>query len=141
MVTPAVRGEKTVEEFSRELDSSFWRWIDLQDVEVVSYTVDEVEVSFRTEQDAAFGPDWQTCTDWHVIYRMVLDSGLWQIDRSRRLEDPAPCAAEQAAEQEEGDLSRGEQIDEDGTSTTRAASGAVDGLSLTLPHAARGGGL
>ena len=108
LLTPTVRDDNgTVEEFASELASSFWTHIELVDVVAEDPNTDDVELRFRTVQDAAYGPSGQTCSDWHVSYRMVLDNGFWQIDRARNLSEPADCSHEVELEvevEEEGDL-------------------------------------
>ena len=94
LLTPAVRRGGTVEEYGAKLESSYWIAIELVDVEAIDANSDDVEVHFRTLQDAEFGPDGQTCTDWRVNYRMVLDSGFWQIDKARSLSSPQDCSAD-----------------------------------------------
>lgn len=93
LLTPSVRAASgTVEEYGEQLSTSFWTDVDIVDVAAVDATTDDVEVRFTTEQDATAGVGGQTCSDWWVSYRMVLDAGFWQIDRARRLAEPAPCA-------------------------------------------------
>jgi serine protease Do len=93
LLTPSVRADSGIlEEYGQELATSYWRAIDIIDVAAVDTTTDDVEVAFTTEQDPGFGPAGQTCSQWRVSYRMVLDAGFWQIDRASLLADPVPCA-------------------------------------------------
>ena len=93
LLTPSVPATSgTVEEYGEKLSTSFWTAVEIVDVAAVDATTDDVEVRFTTEQDAAAGAGGQTCSDWWVSYRMVLDAGFWQIDRARRLAEPSPCA-------------------------------------------------
>jgi len=95
LLTPSVRGDVgSVEDLASELASSFWISIDVSDVSAEDPTTDQAELYFRTVQDAEFGPQGQTCSDWHVDYRMVLDSGFWQIDRASIIDDPVDCSGE-----------------------------------------------
>ena len=95
LLTPSVREDVgSVENLADELASSFWISIDVSDVTVEDPVTDQVEVYFRTVQDAEFGPQGQTCSDWHVDYRMVLDSGFWQIDRASNIDPPLDCSSE-----------------------------------------------
>ena len=77
LLTPSVRADSgALEEYGQELATSYWRAIDIIDVAAVDTTTDDVEVAFTTEQDPGFGPAGQTCSQWRVSYRMVLDAGF-----------------------------------------------------------------
>ena len=94
LLTPSVRTDAgTLEEYSQQLATSYWTAIEIVDVAAVDATTDDVEVTFTTEQDPDFGPAGQTCSQWWVSYRMVLDAGFWQIDRASPLADPVACSS------------------------------------------------
>jgi serine protease Do len=40
------------------------------------------EVHFRSEQDAAHGPEGLTCVDWHLDYSFSHVAGLWLIRKT-----------------------------------------------------------
>ena len=82
------------EEYTAGLQSSYWLTLDVVDVQSVDDRSDEAVVAFRTVQDAEFGPDGQTCSDWLVTYTLALDEGYWQIDGAR-LDSGAPLACDQ----------------------------------------------
>jgi hypothetical protein len=92
LLTPAVRGGiGTIGDYAEKLRSSYWIRIELVDVQVVNATTDQVRVRFQTVQDEEFGPDGQTCSNWDVNYKMVLDSGFWQIDKAKNVTPPTVC--------------------------------------------------
>lgn len=97
LLTPSVRDRiGTLEEYSESLASSYWRSLDLAKVTVIDERTDDVELRFRTVQDSDDGFERQSCSDWRINYRMILDSGFWQIDRAKRLGAPTDCSREVA---------------------------------------------
>ena len=46
-------------------------------------------VTYRSTQDAEFGPNGETCTNWRLSYEMVGPDRL--IRRARVLADPQAC--------------------------------------------------
>ncbi len=93
LLTPSARASSgTLMGYSEKLASSYLTAIDIIDVAAVDATTDDVEVAITTEQDAGVGSAGQTCSQWWVSYRMVLDAGFWQIDRATRLAEPVACA-------------------------------------------------
>jgi uncharacterized RDD family membrane protein YckC len=38
------------------------------------------ELTFTSNQDAADGPDGETCTDWSLTYALTQENGSWKID-------------------------------------------------------------
>lgn len=55
-----------------------------------------VDARIRTYQDSAFGPQGQSCTDWHLGYSLspAAGGGGWLIDKAVNLGDsPKPCDA------------------------------------------------
>ena len=68
--------------------------VDLHIVRVADREVD-VDVEFRSKQEAEYGRDGQTCTDWLQRYRMAQHAdGVWRIENSRSLVDPVDCSDE-----------------------------------------------
>ena len=69
-------GQQTSELFDYTVDS------------IVDVSTDELvaEVTFRSEQDAAFGFNNQTCTEWDITHQLVRNSDssgpTWQINNS-----------------------------------------------------------
>jgi hypothetical protein len=41
---------------------------------------DEVPLSFTSVQDAAYGPNGDTCDNWTLDYTMINNGGTWLID-------------------------------------------------------------
>ncbi len=55
-------------------------------------TSDTADVRFTSSQDPAYGPDGQSCSEWHLRYTMRMDSGNWLIDGAKNLGDsPTAC--------------------------------------------------
>jgi plasmid stability protein len=51
----------------------------------------EVDVRFASTQDAAFGQNGQTCTNWELAYDMVGPGPGWLIKSARALAPPRAC--------------------------------------------------
>jgi serine/threonine-protein kinase PknK len=49
------------------------------------------EMTFTSTQDAQFGPDGQTCSQWDLVYDMSGPGPNWQIHRVSTRADPKPC--------------------------------------------------
>jgi serine protease Do len=49
------------------------------------------EMTFTSTQDARFGPDGQTCSQWDLVYDMSGPGPNWQIHRVSTRADPKPC--------------------------------------------------
>ena len=62
------------------LDTSYSVRLEVQSVDGDG-SVDVAHALLRTHQDAAYGHDGQTCSDWVLDYSMVNSSGGWLIDR------------------------------------------------------------
>ena len=76
------------------LTSKVWYPAITQIVRVADREVD-VDVEFRSKQEAEYGRDGQTCTDWLQRYRMAQHAdGVWRIENSRSLVDPVDCSDE-----------------------------------------------
>lgn len=104
LLTPSVRERMgSVEHYAGQLATSFWTSIEVVDVVAETATQDRVELRFRTVQEAEYGHDGQTCSDWHNDYAVALDAGFWQIDESTMITEPVDCSAEIAAEEPEGE--------------------------------------
>jgi hypothetical protein len=43
----------------------------------------QVSTILQTEQAASEGPDGQTCSRWPLDYAMVLQAGVWHIDKAQ----------------------------------------------------------
>lgn len=50
-----------------------------------------VDVAFRSRQDAEFGPDGQTCTDWALTYDMTGPGPNWKLLKSTPITPPRAC--------------------------------------------------
>ncbi len=99
LLTPSVRDRMgSVENYASQLATSYWTSLEVVDVVAESPTQDRVELRFRTVQEAEYGHDGQTCSDWHNDYAVVLDAGFWQIDESTMISEPVDCASEVADE-------------------------------------------
>jgi hypothetical protein len=48
-------------------------------------------MTFTSTQDAQFGPDGQTCSQWDLVYDMSGPGPNWQIHRVSTRADPKPC--------------------------------------------------
>jgi hypothetical protein len=48
-----------------------------------------VTVTYRSTQDARFGPSGATCADWRLTYELTGPDGL--IRKARLITDPKPC--------------------------------------------------
>ncbi|HEX6887834.1 MAG TPA: trypsin-like peptidase domain-containing protein [Candidatus Nanopelagicales bacterium] len=67
----------------------------LEKVGLIDSTSNWAQVRFTSRQDAADGPDGQTCSDWHLRYTMRMDSGMWLIDAATPLGDsPVDCSVQ-----------------------------------------------
>jgi serine/threonine-protein kinase PknK len=51
----------------------------------------EVDMNFTSFQDAAYGPDGQTCTEWQLAYQMVGSGPTWLIQKATPIVAPASC--------------------------------------------------
>ena len=71
------------------LGTSYWETLDLFEVTGQGDQL-VARAQFRTEQDAAFGRDGQTCSDWLRDYTMIDIDGSWRIDATSG-PDPTPC--------------------------------------------------
>ncbi|WP_380165140.1 S1C family serine protease [Jannaschia sp. R86511] len=79
--------------YAEGLLSSSWLTIDVVEVQAVDEVSSEAVVAFRTTQDAEFGRDGATCSDWLVRYTFALDEGFWQIDGAALEDGPQrPCS-------------------------------------------------
>jgi len=76
--------------WSAGLDTSYWTRIDVLRLTRSGDTV-HAFVNFRTRQDADYGPDNQTCSDWSMDYTMRLIAAVWRIDGTHSLRAPAAC--------------------------------------------------
>lgn len=79
-----------VAKWSSGLDTSYWTSLS---VLRTSGTEDAItaEVLIETVQDAQYGPEGQTCSQWDMEYSMVWSEGFWQIDAATLLADPIAC--------------------------------------------------
>lgn len=66
---------------------------DVVEIEAVDATTDRAVVTARTVQDAEYGPDGATCSDWSITYTLVLSEGYWQNDAADLTDGrpPVPC--------------------------------------------------
>jgi len=78
-------------DWSSGLNTSYWRTLTVDDVTRVG-EVATVQVRFRTEQDAEFGPKGATCSDWSQTRTMLLVDEVWLIDQVKnKAGSPSAC--------------------------------------------------
>jgi hypothetical protein len=82
---------KSLEEWSSGLDTSYWTALRLLDVADQGRRAG-VLAQLTTQQDAAFGRDGQTCSQWSLTYSMVRSGAGWLIDAVENADgSPRPC--------------------------------------------------
>lgn len=96
MLTGRRRGAYgSLEDFAREQSSSMISDFVLEKASRKDETSDTADVRFTSTQDPAYGPDGQSCSQWHLRYTMRMDSGRWLIDAAKNLGDsPTGCLDE-----------------------------------------------
>ncbi|MBG6181658.1 S1C family serine protease [Arthrobacter sp. CAN_A1] len=81
----------SVEEWSSELGTSYWRELNVFDVSGEGDTL-TASVLLRTEQAAIHGTDGQTCSVWNLQYSLLWDGAAWRIDSVTQPDGSAvPC--------------------------------------------------
>jgi uncharacterized RDD family membrane protein YckC len=75
-----VRADLTESQFTRGYASTTDSDATLVDIVDTPDGGEGAELTFTSEQDAADGPDGQTCTDWTLTYTMVYEGDSWRID-------------------------------------------------------------
>ncbi|GAB7190118.1 hypothetical protein NUM3379_08240 [Kineococcus sp. NUM-3379] len=93
LLTPRMQAQHVdLETFAGDLASTSHLELDVLDVAGTGPGAVEVLALSRTTQDAALGPDGQTCSVWTVRYGLVLEGGFWRVDSSRnQIGSPEPC--------------------------------------------------
>jgi S1-C subfamily serine protease len=93
LFTPAMQGRMGgVVKWSSILTTSYWRRLDVLEVSTVTRTRLQVSTILQTEQAASEGPGGQTCSRWPLDYAMVLQAGVWHIDKAQLHEaEPTAC--------------------------------------------------
>jgi serine protease Do len=77
--------------WSAGLETSYWESLDVRFIHANGDAA-TAEVSLRTRQDARFGHDHQTCSDWAITYGMVRSGGGWLIGRANAASgSPTSC--------------------------------------------------
>lgn len=80
-----------VETWSSGLGSTFWRTLDLAEVNIADSGL-TADVRLRTDQAADKGPDGQACSEWTLRYLMEWDGSIWRIaGASTPQGPPTPC--------------------------------------------------
>lgn len=75
--------------------TSYVREPEITEITRVGERAVDVDVAFWSEQEAEFGRDGQTCTDWFQRYRMAQHpDGVWRIESSTSLVEPVGCLEE-----------------------------------------------
>jgi S1-C subfamily serine protease len=77
-------------QWSQGLETSLWLSLVVDDVSDLGGGR-RADVRLRTQQDAAFGPNGQTCSEWSLGYELTRGSGIWRIDKVTSSEQPMPC--------------------------------------------------
>lgn len=87
--------EDAFQRFRAGLLTSYVLDPEIMKIERVGERVVDVDVAFRSRQEAEFGRNGQTCTDWLQRYRIAQHSdGLWRIETSTSLVEPVDCSDE-----------------------------------------------
>lgn len=96
MMTGRRRGAYgTFEDFSEEQSTTEITDFVLEKASRRDETSDSADVRFTSTQDPAYGPDGQSCSQWHLRYTMRMDSGNWLIDGAKNLGgSPTACVDE-----------------------------------------------
>lgn len=81
----------SLEAWSAGLDTSYWEDLRIFNVEQSTDGQITLDTELRTRQDAKFGFDGQTCSQFELSYTMIELRGVWRIDRAQRRGDPEPC--------------------------------------------------
>jgi S1-C subfamily serine protease len=82
---------KSLQEWSSGLDTSYWTALRLLDVADQGRRA-AVLAQLTTNQDAAFGRDGQTCSQWSLTYSMIRSGAGWLIDAVENADgSPQPC--------------------------------------------------
>lgn len=76
--------------WQQDLVTSYWDALTVLEVSGDEMRA-QVKVVLRTTQDAAYGPDGQTCSDWPLTYTMVNSQGGWLIDKVKAAGASAAC--------------------------------------------------
>jgi len=93
LFTPSMQEQMEGVEVWREgLLTTYWQELAVLDVSGSGDTL-TARALVRTTQDAADGPDGQTCSIFALDYTMVQDEqrGIWLINEVQEREDPRPC--------------------------------------------------
>ena len=92
-LAPGLRDNIDLDRFATETSTSFNYAVRLWEVTDAADGSVDVIVSFTSLQDAAYGPNGETCTYWGLQYVMELSPDLeWLIASASNLEDsPSPC--------------------------------------------------
>lgn len=87
--------EEAFERFRSGVLTSFVLDPEIVDITRVGERAVDVDVEFRSEQEAEFGREGQTCSDWLQRYRMAQHpDGVWRIESSTSLVEPVSCSEE-----------------------------------------------
>ena len=80
------------EQWADAKSTSYWDSLTVKDV--APYNDGQralAVVQFRTRQDAEYGYDGQTCSDWQADYQVQRIEGAWYIDAVSRSANPTAC--------------------------------------------------
>ena len=87
--------EDAFQRFRSGVLTSFVLDPEIVDITRVGERAVDVDVAFRSEQEAELGHDGQTCSDWLQRYRMAQHpDGVWRIESSTSLVEPVSCSDE-----------------------------------------------
>jgi serine protease Do len=89
---PRLQGRISRDEFVQSMSTSFLTDLDVYNIFMAPEGHVEAWVSFTSAQDAAFGPDGQTCSEWDLTYELILQDLTWLIERATNSAgSPSPC--------------------------------------------------
>lgn len=87
--------EDAFQRFRAGLLTSYVLDPEIMKIERVGERAVDMDVAFRSRQEAEFGRNGQTCTDWLQRYRIAQHAdGLWRIETSTSLVEPVDCSYE-----------------------------------------------
>lgn len=81
-IGPRLRERITRQDFIDSMSTSFLTELNVYNIFTAPEGHVEAWVSFTSAQDAQFGPDGQTCSEWDLTYELILLEGRWVIQRA-----------------------------------------------------------
>ncbi len=73
---------KDMDDWASGLSTTYWLVVEVREVSELTDERAVVRTFVRTEQDAADGPDGQTCSIWPLNYTLVWNGDEWLIDKA-----------------------------------------------------------